>query len=254
MRRRRFSCRIRALRDFADIKAGDIGGFVESEANLDHSGDAWIGNSARVYEEARVSGNARIRGFTKIYNWAHIFGNAQVDDYVNVSGRVRISGNAQLYGRASVYDDVQIDGCAKIHGNASIRNRVRISDNAEVSGEANVHNNVQICGNARIRDWACITEDAKVSGGTIGDNAHVAKSALIQSQDDILVISKSMGKYYCATVYRTKDMGIRAEWGSSGGYNVSLEGFLEMLKEEHEGSKLATARELAAKLAQIVSV
>lgn len=30
--------RIRALRDFLDVKAGDIGGFIESEINLYHYG------------------------------------------------------------------------------------------------------------------------------------------------------------------------------------------------------------------------
>lgn len=31
--------RIVALRDFGSVKAGDLGGFVESESNLSHDGD-----------------------------------------------------------------------------------------------------------------------------------------------------------------------------------------------------------------------
>ena len=31
--------RIRALRDFGDVKAGDLGGFIESEGNLSHDGE-----------------------------------------------------------------------------------------------------------------------------------------------------------------------------------------------------------------------
>ena len=34
--------RIRAVRDFCDVKAGDLGGWVESETNLSHVGDAWV--------------------------------------------------------------------------------------------------------------------------------------------------------------------------------------------------------------------
>lgn len=30
--------RIRALRDFGNVKAGDLGGFVETEDNLSHEG------------------------------------------------------------------------------------------------------------------------------------------------------------------------------------------------------------------------
>lgn len=47
-------CRIKALRDFADVKAGDLGGFVEKESNLSHVGGAW------VYGDARVCGSAGI--------------------------------------------------------------------------------------------------------------------------------------------------------------------------------------------------
>lgn len=32
--------RIKALIDFGDVKAGDLGGFVEKEENLSHSGNA----------------------------------------------------------------------------------------------------------------------------------------------------------------------------------------------------------------------
>lgn len=34
--------RIRALCDFGAVKAGDIGGYVESESNLIHEGNAWV--------------------------------------------------------------------------------------------------------------------------------------------------------------------------------------------------------------------
>ncbi|WP_412057344.1 hypothetical protein [Bartonella sp. DGB2] len=35
--------RIKALRDFGDIKAGDLGGFVENEYRLSHDGTCWVG-------------------------------------------------------------------------------------------------------------------------------------------------------------------------------------------------------------------
>lgn len=34
--------RIKALRDFGDVKAGDLGGFIEKESNLSHDGNAWV--------------------------------------------------------------------------------------------------------------------------------------------------------------------------------------------------------------------
>ena len=62
--------RIRALKDFSDVKAGDIGGFIQSEANLSQSGKAWIYDFAQVFGKAHVYGNAQV------YN------NEQIIDYV----------------------------------------------------------------------------------------------------------------------------------------------------------------------------
>jgi len=46
--------RIRALRDFMNIKKGEVGGFIEKESNLSHSGDAWVYGNAEVYGDAKV--------------------------------------------------------------------------------------------------------------------------------------------------------------------------------------------------------
>ena len=35
--------RIKALKNFSDVKAGDLGGWIEKEDNLSQIGDAWIG-------------------------------------------------------------------------------------------------------------------------------------------------------------------------------------------------------------------
>ena len=69
--------RIRALRDFGNVKAGDFGGFVESETNLNQEGNCWVYRNAIVYEDAKVSGNARVYGDTRVS------GNAEVSGYTN---------------------------------------------------------------------------------------------------------------------------------------------------------------------------
>lgn len=45
---------IRAIRDFSDIKSGDIGGWIENEENLSQDGNAWVCDNARVCGNARV--------------------------------------------------------------------------------------------------------------------------------------------------------------------------------------------------------
>lgn len=72
--------RIKAVRDFANIKAGDLGGFIEKEYNLSHEDNAWIYDSAKVYDNAWVCDNARV------YGNADVCGNALVCGNTNVGG------------------------------------------------------------------------------------------------------------------------------------------------------------------------
>ena len=75
--------RIKALVDFSDVKAGDLGGFVEKEENLDHEGDAWVYGDAQVSGDARVSGNARVYGDARVLGDAWVYGDA---DYTTIKG------------------------------------------------------------------------------------------------------------------------------------------------------------------------
>lgn len=53
--------RIRALKDINKVvHTGDLGGFVESTANLDASCGAWVYDSARVYGNARIHGDVEV--------------------------------------------------------------------------------------------------------------------------------------------------------------------------------------------------
>ena len=54
--------RIRALVAMATIgvAVGDLGGWIEKEKNLSHSGNAWVSGDARVFGNARVSDDARV--------------------------------------------------------------------------------------------------------------------------------------------------------------------------------------------------
>ncbi len=54
--------RIRALISFNDVQAGDLGGWIETEDNLDQDRSAWVYGDARVYGNARVCGDAQVCG------------------------------------------------------------------------------------------------------------------------------------------------------------------------------------------------
>lgn len=90
--------RIRALRDFGKVKAGDFGGFVESESNLSHEGNCWVSGQAHVSGDAQIYGNARVFEDARVYEHAQIggnvrvFGTARVWGYTKLGGRERVTG------------------------------------------------------------------------------------------------------------------------------------------------------------------
>lgn len=75
--------RIKALMEFGNVKAGDLGGYIEKEENLDHDGDAWVYGNAEVYGNARVYGDAEVYGDARVYGNAEVCGNA---DYAYAHG------------------------------------------------------------------------------------------------------------------------------------------------------------------------
>lgn len=128
--------RIRAVRDFGNVKAGDLGGYVETKSNLWNDYDSWIYDDAKVYgistvhdwgkvsedavvKDSTVRGNAKVFGTanvdgSSIHNWANVYGNAKIKD-------------SQIYECAEVFDDAEVTHSkvnrhAKVFGKSSLRN------------------------------------------------------------------------------------------------------------------------------------
>ena len=59
--------RIECTQDFKEIKAGNLGGYIEKDENLDD--DAWVCGSARVYGSARVCDDAYVCGKMQTRNY-----------------------------------------------------------------------------------------------------------------------------------------------------------------------------------------
>ena len=89
--------RIEVLKDFSNIKKGEIGGYVEKKENLSQSGNSWVYGNALVSDDARVYGNSRV------YGNALVSGDARVSGDAMVYGNARVSGNSWVYGNAMVY-------------------------------------------------------------------------------------------------------------------------------------------------------
>ena len=131
------NCTVRKIRRISD---GEIGGWIESEANLNHEGDCWIGENACVTGNARVSHNARVFGDALVSGsaWvsdnARVSGDAIVSDTARVSNNAKVSGDAMVCGNARVSGDVMVTGDAIVCGNAIITGNDILSSNVQVFG------------------------------------------------------------------------------------------------------------------------
>ena len=70
--------RIRAIVDIAYAKAGEVGGWIESESNLSEDGDAWVCGNAWVCGDAEVCGDAKVYGNAEVCGNAWVCGDARV--------------------------------------------------------------------------------------------------------------------------------------------------------------------------------
>lgn len=177
--------RIRALKDFGDVKAGDLGGYIESERNLSQEGDCWVYDKAKVTDEAKIYGNAKIKGYVVISDNAEVFDNAKVYDYAEVSGNAKVYGNAQvedsakIYNKVEVFDNALIDKETTLYNKAKVYGNAKVTENAELHDEVQVYDNAKI-DNARLYDKAQVYGKAKVFGdATISENAKVYDKAQI---------------------------------------------------------------------------
>lgn len=103
--------RIKALKNFDSVKAGEFGGWIESEKNLSQYDNAWINDEAMVFDNANVFGSAKVFGDANVFGNAKVFGNAIVYNYATIYDNARIFGNANIFGNATIKGD------AKVHNN-----------------------------------------------------------------------------------------------------------------------------------------
>ena len=129
---------IRAIRDFGNVKAGDIGGWIEKEENLSHDGDCW------VYENAEVYGNAVVYGDARVFRDAEVYGDAEVYENAEVYGNARVYENAEVYGDAVVYGDARVFGDAEVYGDARVFGDAEVCENAKVTTTVNTFGNAFI--------------------------------------------------------------------------------------------------------------
>lgn len=156
--------RIRALRDFFFIKAGDLGGYIENERCLSHEGRCWVYNDAKVYNTGKVVENG------------HVAHNAVVTHGSTIKGYARVLDNAVVKNYSIIHDDSEVSGKAVVDGSD-------IGENAKVCVSAYVHNHSIVKGYSVITGNANINDSVIVGSSHVGDNSYVGRGCYLKSID-----------------------------------------------------------------------
>ena len=158
-----------AVRDFADVKEGSAGGWIDGEAALSQQGDCWIyDENSVVFAGATVSGNARLTQPCTLSHGASVGGNvwldnatvthqAKISDNVTIQAS-RVRGECHIFGDARVLNECDIIAAQGLTRDSS--QVLQIYERATVSRSRVVHQ-VQIYGEA-IVDQAFIEHRAEV--------------------------------------------------------------------------------------------
>ena len=144
--------RIKALKDFRSVKAGELGGWIESEENLSQADNAWVYNNAKVFDKARVYGDAAVSDDAKVCGYAAVFDNAKVCGYAAVSDNARVCDNAEVSDYVEVFENAIVLGHAKVCGFTRIFGNAIVLGNAILFGHAKVYGKATINGDAKVHD------------------------------------------------------------------------------------------------------
>lgn len=201
--------RIVALRDFGNVKKGDLGGFVEKESNLSHANTCWIYDDGIVFGESKVCEGSEVRdnavvcGTSTIWERTRIFENAYVCD--SIIGRSKIPGNASVNN-------------AEVLCGAEVKDRVLIKG-GRIESDVVIADNVTVSGTSCISGYnVTVGENASIVGGTVLSNADWR---VFGGYNDTYVTWLRQGDYFVLNGIRYTASGIIEYAHKVGGYALA---------------------------------
>ncbi len=233
--------RIKALKNFGNVKIGELGGYIEKEDNLSQYDNAWVYGDARVFDEAIVKDNARVCGNAIVKDKAIVMDNARV------CGDTRVFGNAVVKDKAIVMDNAWVCGDAIVKDKAKVCGDAIVAGNAIVKDKAKVFGDAIVAGNAIVKDNAWVYGNTMVFGDAIvKDKAKVCGDAWIESNADYLNISSldSYSGYITFAKSRDNTILVHCDW-FSGNIEEFEKRVLETISNNEQAKLYTFAIEMA---------
>lgn len=229
-----FLHRIKALVDIPmhDVKAGDLGGWIEKEENLSQADYCWVGGDAMVYGNARIQHNSIVTGNAEVCENAVVSGDSRVSDEAKVIGSSsiissRVCEHSFVGGKSCIYEHSRIGGAARIL-DSTVGVFSSVYDCAQVVN-SRVEYYCDIYEDALV-ERAGIYKDSKVHGKAVVFKHAEITSAEVQSTNDYQTFLNtwSSGRHFTYT--RSNKMWVAGCFYGTGE---------ELIKKAYEDSELS---------------
>lgn len=217
-----------ALESFGKVNKGDLGGWIESEANLSQDGLCWIEQNVLVFGDGRVLDNAYISG--------DVIVNGIVKNYVSIE-----SINTHIRSGAIIEDDVMLRNSSgfisgKVSGAVLVEGYCNIDSWAEITDSVYLINSNIFGG--KISGETILDSCTVYGDSVIGKNAYVNKcitfhSAKLENPDDVLIFENIIDNciIYCYPTVKDK-LVIASSSSNLLKEHFELETFKQVLNEE----------------------
>ena len=124
--------RIRALKNFRNVKAGDLGGWVSGKHNLSQEGDCWIYDEAKCMDNARMYHNSAMYNNAVMCDFSEMHGCSEMHNYSAMLDNSRMYNCSAMYDNSRMYNDSKMYSNSRMFDNSAMYNNAVMLDNSKM--------------------------------------------------------------------------------------------------------------------------
>lgn len=160
--------RIRALIDIPrhNVKAGDLGGWIQKVSNLPHNNEAWVAEDAKVYGDAVIEDESLISGKADVSGKSHVFGESRILENAKLKENVTVI-NSEVQGMCLIKGYATVKK-SKIYGTTCIKDNVFVDDSHVDMFLSDILNQAHIVGTSIFGSELLFKDNVRIVNSTIG--------------------------------------------------------------------------------------
>ena len=245
--------RIRALKDFSDVKRGELGGWVSSEDNLSQEGNCWIYNEAKCMDNAKMYNNSTMHDYSEMYDYSIMRGDSEMHSYTEMHDYAIMYSCSKMYGCSEMHDSSTMHGNSTMYGNSMMCDYSRMFDNSEMFDnsamyEYSVMNGYSIMfDSSEMHDRSEMHDHSKMYGDSILKDKEKLYGELISKVDKFIDISNPKGEIVTGVL---KDGEVLFNVGKLS--EINKEEFLDILYSGNETTEESSSKKEYLKIINII--